>query len=409
MDVVVVGGGIAGSALAVQLARGGLEVTVLERTREFPDRVRGETMPPWGYLELVQSDLLDVVLRAEGSIAERYVSYGDTASVEQAEASAVDATAVVPGAAGSVNLSHPGACQALLDEAAVQGAAVVRGVSDVRVTPGASPTVTFRTDEGEQTLHPRLVVGADGRSSVVRKQIGVALQRSGVRTFATGVLLEDFHDWPLKTNSLGTWEDVYYLLFPRPGGRARLYLLWDKDDPHRYAGEDGPQRMLERMTTMPCLPDPDVFRKASPIPGTSASYPMEDTWSDRPYVEGVVLVGDAAGWNDPIIGQGLTISVRDARLVAEALLGSTAWGPSTFEPYAAERAERLRRLRATAENVTRLRADFTDDGRVRRKAAFARFAADPSARLPIAASLVGPHNLPPEAFTREAADRMLAL
>jgi 2-polyprenyl-6-methoxyphenol hydroxylase-like FAD-dependent oxidoreductase len=136
---------------------------------------------------------------------------------------------------------------------------------------------------------------------------------------------------------------------------------------------------------------------------------MEDTWSDRPYVEGVVLVGDAAGWNDPIIGQGLTISVRDARLVAEALLGSTAWGPSTFEPYAAERAERLRRLRATAENVTRLRADFTDDGRVRRKAAFARFAADPSARLPIAASLVGPHNLPPEAFTREAADRMLAL
>jgi 2-polyprenyl-6-methoxyphenol hydroxylase-like FAD-dependent oxidoreductase len=51
-DVVIVGGGIAGSSLAVLLARGGLEVTVLERSLQFPDRVRGETMPPWGYLEL---------------------------------------------------------------------------------------------------------------------------------------------------------------------------------------------------------------------------------------------------------------------------------------------------------------------------------------------------------------------
>jgi 2-polyprenyl-6-methoxyphenol hydroxylase-like FAD-dependent oxidoreductase len=409
MDVVVVGGGIAGSALAVQLQRGGLEVTVLERTREFPDRVRGETMPPWGYLELVQADLLDVVMRAEGSLAERYVSYGDALTVEQAEAAAVNATAVVPGAAGSVNLSHPGACQALLDEAAAQGAQVVRGVSDVRVVPGAQPQVTYRTDEGEQTLRPRLVVGADGRSSVVRKQVGVTLQRSGVRTFATGVLLEDLHDWPLTSNATGTWEDTYYLLFPRQGGRARLYLLWDKDDPHRYAGEDGPARMLERMATASCLPNPEAFRKATPVPGTSASYPMEDTWSDRPFVEGVVLIGDAAGWNDPIIGQGLTISIRDSRLVAEALLASPSWDTSTFEPYATERTERLRRLRATAEAVTRLRATFGPEGLARRKAAFARFAADPSARLPIAGSLVGPFALPPEAFTREAADRMLAL
>jgi 2-polyprenyl-6-methoxyphenol hydroxylase-like FAD-dependent oxidoreductase len=167
--------------------------------------------------------------------------------------------------------------------------------------------------------------------------------------------------------------------------------------------------MLERMATMACLPDPEVFRKATPVPGTSASYPMEDTWSDRPYVDGVVLVGDAAGWNDPIIGQGLSISIRDSRLVAEALLASPTWDATTFEPYAVERAERLRRLCITAENVTRLRADFTPEGLVRRRAAFARFAADPTARLPIAASLAGPHNMPPEAFTREAADRMLAV
>jgi 2-polyprenyl-6-methoxyphenol hydroxylase-like FAD-dependent oxidoreductase len=409
MDVVIVGGGIAGSALAVQLARGGLGVTVLERTTRYEDRVRGETMPPWGYLELVQSDLLDVVLRAEGSVATRYVSYGDALTVEQAEAGAVDAAAIVPGSSGSVNISHPGACQALLDEAVSLGADVVRGVSDVRVAPGPQPSVTFRTGESTTTLRPRLVVGADGRSSVVRKQSGVELQRTGIRTFATGVLLEGMDALPATTNVTGTWEDVYYLFFPRQGGRVRLYLLWDKQNPQRFADESGPERMIERMATVPRLPDPSVFLQATVVPGSTASYPMEDTWSDHPYAEGVVLVGDAAGWNDPIIGQGLSISFRDARLVAEALLSTKDWDAATFAPYASERAERLRRLRATAEAVTRLRATFGEKARQRRQAVFAKFAVDPSARLPIAASLVGPHALPPEAFTREAADRMLAV
>jgi flavin-dependent dehydrogenase len=59
-DVVIVGGGIAGGALAVRLARAGLAVTVLEQSEQFRDRVRGETMFPWGYAELAKSDLLDI-------------------------------------------------------------------------------------------------------------------------------------------------------------------------------------------------------------------------------------------------------------------------------------------------------------------------------------------------------------
>ena len=47
-DVVVVGGGIAGSCLAGVLARGGLAVLLLERESAFRDRVRGELTWPWG-------------------------------------------------------------------------------------------------------------------------------------------------------------------------------------------------------------------------------------------------------------------------------------------------------------------------------------------------------------------------
>ena len=46
-EVIVIGGGIAGSALAKVLAAQGIEVLILERERLFKDRVRGEGMHPW--------------------------------------------------------------------------------------------------------------------------------------------------------------------------------------------------------------------------------------------------------------------------------------------------------------------------------------------------------------------------
>src|SRR6185503_18370842 len=69
----------------------------------------------------------------------------------------------------------------------------------------------------------------------------------------------------------------------------------------------------------------------------------------RPYAPGVVFVGDAAGYNDPIIGQGLSITSRDTRLVTEAILSSDHWGPDVFEAYGIERLERMRRLRRAAQ------------------------------------------------------------
>ena len=50
-DVVTVGGGLAGSALAITLARQGVRVLVLEKETQFRDRVRGEGLLPWGVNE----------------------------------------------------------------------------------------------------------------------------------------------------------------------------------------------------------------------------------------------------------------------------------------------------------------------------------------------------------------------
>src|SRR5215218_445398 len=53
-DVVVVGGGVAGSSLGAALARAGLEVLVVEREARFRDRVRGDSLFGWGVVEMTR-------------------------------------------------------------------------------------------------------------------------------------------------------------------------------------------------------------------------------------------------------------------------------------------------------------------------------------------------------------------
>src|SRR4051794_15763031 len=75
LDVVVVGGGIAGSALAAVLARAGRSVVVLEQSTEFRDRVRGEVWAPWGVAELQRLGLHDDLVAAGGHHSRRFILY----------------------------------------------------------------------------------------------------------------------------------------------------------------------------------------------------------------------------------------------------------------------------------------------------------------------------------------------
>ena len=50
-DLIIVGGGLAGSSLAIAMAQAGARVLIVERESKFRDRVRGEAMLPWGAAE----------------------------------------------------------------------------------------------------------------------------------------------------------------------------------------------------------------------------------------------------------------------------------------------------------------------------------------------------------------------
>src|SRR5476649_1874641 len=66
-DIVTVGGGLGGAAIGKAMAERGTQVLVLEREKQFHDRVRGEGLAPWGGAEAAQLGLNDALEAARAN------------------------------------------------------------------------------------------------------------------------------------------------------------------------------------------------------------------------------------------------------------------------------------------------------------------------------------------------------
>jgi 2-polyprenyl-6-methoxyphenol hydroxylase-like FAD-dependent oxidoreductase len=108
VDVVVIGGGIAGNALAAVLARAGKAVLVLERSTAYRDRVRGEGFHAWGVAEARRLGLHDALLAAGGTHHRRYVPYDETVTPAEAIAASVALDRLLPDVPGTLGVGHPG-------------------------------------------------------------------------------------------------------------------------------------------------------------------------------------------------------------------------------------------------------------------------------------------------------------
>ncbi len=399
-DVVIVGGGIAGGALGSALAAAGQRVLVLERSAVFEDVVRGEWLAPWGVAEAQALGLYELMCAAGGHHLAKHYAFDETRAPSAAYAAALPLGAFRPGVPGPLCIGHPHLCQTLLDHAAKRGAVVKRVVSDVRVTPGATPSLRYAHAGAQHEVSAQLVVGADGRASSVRRQIGAALREAPEHHLFAGLVVEGAGAWPDDWQATATEGDVYSLAFPQGRGRVRLYAAYARAQAGRFAGPDGAQRFLEACV-LACLPESEAFRHARPA-GPCRSYANQDTWIDTPFTEGVVLVGDAAGYNDPIAGQGLSITLRDVRIVRDLLLAHRV-ATRDLAPYAEERRERMRRLRFSAALQSRLFAEFGAGERRARAAIFARQERDPSLGMAALSAFTGPELLPAEAFSQSAA------
>ena len=404
-DIVIVGGGIGGSALATTMATAGRKVLLLEKSTVFEDHVRGEWIAPWGVAETKRLGLYDTLVAAGGHHLAIHVSYDETRAPEEAEAAPLPLDMFVPGVPGPLCLGHPKHCQTLFDAAARAGAETKRGVNVTLIEPGSAPRVEYTHEGKTHEASARLIVGADGRASAVRAACGIDLHQDKPHHMFGGLLVEGAEGWDETKQAIGTEGDFAFLAFPQGKGRVRVYGSYSLEERRRFAGKEGARAFLEAFR-MNCAPENRHLAEAKPA-GPLLSYFNNDSWTDVPFVEGAVLIGDAAGWNDPINGLGLSITYRDVRIVSELLKENEEWSPALFNPYGEERYERMRRLRFAGQLQAALDAEFGEEARERRRSYDERKAADPALGAHAFAIMAGPETLPPEMFTEEHREKVL--
>jgi 2-polyprenyl-6-methoxyphenol hydroxylase-like FAD-dependent oxidoreductase len=327
-DIVTVGGGIAASTLAKVMAEKGSRVLVLEREKEFKDRVRGEALAPWGVGEARKLGIYDLL---KGTCAHEQswmdVHLGPDQIMHR------DLLTTTPQQAPFSSFYHPRMQEVLLTAAGKAGAEIRREATVTSVRPGKRPVVGFQSRDESQEVHARLVVAADGRVSAVRKWAGFSVERDPPSLLLAGVLFDDI-PMPEDINYIMTNPALYrgVFLFPQGRGRARAYMAYPVNSGYRLQGEDDVPRFVGE-----CLKagaPPEYYGKPRAA-GPLASFETADSWVTHPYKDGVALLGDAAASSDPSWGNGLSLSLRSVRILRDRLMQNENWDEAGHE-YAGE-------------------------------------------------------------------------
>lgn len=317
-DVAIIGGGMGGSALGGALAREGLRVVILERERQFRDRVRGEGMHAWGVPEARALGIYEQ-LRAASGIE---VPYWDIYIGERLLARR-DFTTTTPHGSPLFSVHHPRMQEMLLDAAGASGAEVRRGTAVRGLRGGIRPIVTVEQGSWTSEIEARLVVAADGRNSAARKWGGFEVCRDPDERLFTGVLLEDVDmdedAWLGVMNPSNGQEAVLCKL---GDGRVRAYLGYPRSAGHRLAKPRDLPRFIDESVRTGVRRS--MYERARVV-GPMASFASADCWVEHPYADGIALLGDAAATCDPSFGQGMALTLRGARLLRDRLLATSDW------------------------------------------------------------------------------------
>lgn len=307
-DVLVVGAGPAGSTTASLLSRRGWRVTVLDRARFPRPKACGECLNPGAVRALARMGLLERVERLSPARLSGW----------EIRSGATSAAADFPARGRAVGLAVARASldAVLVDAARASGAQVLEGVHVTGLShePAARRVVLLaRSRDGEAArFRARVVVGADGLRSVVSRAIGAPLRRPKLRRLSLTVRVRGKrHLHRRGTLSVGTDCTVGLAPVVESAALWNLTAVLDSRRWGRAAAAD-PSGLVLRLTRArfpEWLDGPDVLE------GPWASGPFD--WPTRHVVaDRVVLVGDAAGYFDPLTGQGIYRALRSAELAA---------------------------------------------------------------------------------------------
>lgn len=382
-DVLIVGGGIAGSTLGRSLAQSGIHVLIVEKENAFRDRVRGEVVQPWGSVEAKELDIYEPLLTTCGREAPRqiFVLNGKAAPARDFLTSTPKQTCVL-------SFFHPAMQEELANLAQGAGVEIWRGASFRSIRPGDVPEAEVSVAGELRRVSARLIVGADGRDSIVATQLGFERQNTPQELFTMGLQL---------SGELPVEQAIYFFLHGSTGRGAiliqngprnyRIYLLHHKDAlPRRLSGERDYAAALQHFVE---LGVPAEWLACASPHGVMATFDGAFRWITAPARGNCVLIGDAAGTTDPVWGNGLSRTLRDVRLLRDRLLNDSNW-QAAGEAYAADHDDFFHRLRRAEQFNATLQFSMGEDAEARRMRAFKLMARDPELSLDI--SGLGPEN-----------------
>lgn len=324
-EIVIVGGGPAGAALALRLARAGRDVLLLERSRFPRDKPCGDCVNPGAVSEL---ELLGVAERLRVAARPRPLAGWRVESPDgrafQARFAIGDAEVTpVAWAIRRRDFDH-----ALIDLAREAGASVEFGarVYDLSYRDGRVNGVVVRRGTRTAEIGAALVVGADGLRSVVRRRLGVTSRPPRLRKLA---LVAHTAGGPVEEGGaefgeLRVANDRVCGFAPLAGDAANATLVVPGSEAARLAG-DPRSYLIEALREFPVVYQ--RVRTWGLERDVLVTGPF-DVPVSRVCAPGALLVGDAAGYYDPFTGQGIHQALRGARLAAE-VAGAVLERPST--------------------------------------------------------------------------------
>lgn len=336
-DVLIVGGGPAGAIAGLIAARAGARVRILDRATFPRDKLCGDTINP-GALGALRRLGLDASVEARGLRVDGMIVTGERgARIAGSYPRGLHGRAILRRDLDWILLQAAAAAGCVLDTNVAVRRAIVddeRGVARVCGVETASRTRVER-------LRARVVIAADGRRSTLAFGLGLARHPRSPRRWAVGGYLES---GPAQSSSvfgeMHVRRHFYFGVAPLPNGLTNICLV--KASAAGDAALGNPAGLLRRtIEADACLGDRLAGRTLVAPPVVLGPLAVEAT--GRAQLDGLLLAGDAAGFIDPMTGDGLRFAIHGGELAARAALGALAHGwAGIHAALAAERAARFR-------------------------------------------------------------------
>lgn len=370
VDVVVVGGGLAGSTLAAVLARSGRSVLVLEREAKFKDRVRGENILPWGVAAARRLGIVDDLVAGGG----RPIGFFNWYAMGQLTDRRPLAQTTPHGEA-SINMYHPDLQETLLASSAKAGAEIKRGVTVQGISEDNGRwTVSFVEDGKPRSITARLVVGADGRFSKMREWAGFEVERDPDFLRIAGALVERT-PIPDDTVHFCVGPGVGTFIAPLGNRRARMYAVYvGAMGDRKLSGKDKVGDFIDCCRSTGA---PGEWFDGVDVTGPLAEFEGADSWVRSPAKPGLALIGDAAAATNPAWGNGLSKTLVDVETLGTQLTSTDDWD-AAVKRYAAVHDDYAGKLRNILSWMTELVWSGGPEADARRARVFPRMQQDPT-------------------------------